>query len=169
MSSYRYSSESAEKIFISKIIGLEYDSFSNLGKDYNLVEEILKKNEDISSYNSRFYNPDFNEEHYNYIKNHGTAYNINFDKLCFKGIYNNYWKKYRNIGLIVNINSVELYEIDNEKYVPTRLKKEEYPEFYDALKKYYADSEDIYIPVKSLEFSPFENKIIGCRFYEYCY
>ena len=158
-----YMSDSEAKTLIRNIIGLEYESFDNLWKDYNLEERILKKNEDIGTYNFR--NPYFNETHYNYIKNHGTAFNISFDKLSFKGIYSESSEKYIGIGLIVNINSVELYGIDNEKYVPTQLKKEDYPELYDALS---SDEEDIYIPLYC-SFSPYENKILGWNNRIYCY
>lgn len=160
-----YMSGPEEKTLIRNIIGLEYDSFRKLWEDYNLVEQILKKNEDISTYNENFWNPDFNETYYNYIKNYGTAFNISFDKLTFKGIYSESWEKYYDIGLIVNINSVELYEIDNEKYVPTRLTKEDYPELYGALS---SDKKDIYIHL-FCEFSPYENKILGWnnRVYRY--
>ena len=145
------------------IIGLEYEYISDLYDDYEWVEKILDKNEDISSYNSRFNNPDFNETHYNYIKNHGTAFNISFDKLSFKGIYDEYYKNY-DMALIVNINSVELYELDNEKYVPTVLSERNYPNLYENLKKQEVD-----IKLESLEISPYENKILGWNYREYLY
>ena len=145
------------------IIGLEYEYISDLKDDYEWVEKILDKNEDISSYNSRFNNPDFNETHYNYIKNHGTVFNISFDKLSFKGIYNESFKSY-DIALIVNINSVELYELDNEKYVPTVLSERNYPNLYENLK-----NQKVYIKLEPLELSPYEIKILGWNYKTYRY
>ena len=86
-----------------------------------------------------------------------------FDKLCFKGIYNKFFKRY-DITLIVNINSVELYELDNEKYVPTVLSERNYPNLYENLKKQEVD-----IELESLELSPYENKILGWNYTTYCY
>jgi hypothetical protein len=166
-------SDSERKNLIKDIIGLEYDSFYKLNNDYEYVEDILENNEDISTYNKNFYNSSFNEEHYNYIKNHGTTFNISFDKLCFKGFYDEISEDYRYIGLIFNINSVELYELDNEKYVSTPLREEDYPELYKAIKNFncytISNKDDIYIALDDLEISPYENKILGWNYTEYRY
>ena len=156
--------ESERKKLIKDITGLEYKYFSNLSFDYELVEKKLEKNEDISIYDARFYNPDFNETHYNYIKNHGTAFNISFDKLSFKGIYSESWEKYNNVGLTVKINSIELYELDNEKYIPTVLSEKEYPQLYKELKEH-----EVEIYLDKLELSPYENKILGWNYIGYRY
>ena len=111
----------------------------------------------------RFYNHDFNEEHYNYIKNHGTTFNISFDKLCFKGIYDEDIKDY-SVGLTAKINSIELYELDNEKYIPTVLSESEYPTLYTKLKEREVD-----IILDNLEISPYEIKILGWNYKTYRY
>lgn len=172
----RYDSKQSKferKNLIKDIIGLEYDNFDKLNNDYEFVKDILENNEDISTYNKHFYNSSFNEEHYNFIKNHGTTFNISFDKLSFKGIYSESREDYRYIGLIVNINSVELYELDNEKYVSTPLREEDYPELYKAIKEYncytFSNKDDIYIALEDLEISPYENKILGWNYTTYCY
>ena len=166
-------SNSERKNLIKDIIGLEYDDFYELDRDYKFVKDILENNEDISTYNKNFYNSSFNEEHYNFIKNHGTTFNISFDKLSFKGIYSESWEDYRYIGLIVNINSVELYELDNEKYVSTPLREKDYPELYKAIKEYncytFSNKDDIYIALVDLEISPYENKILGWNYTKYRY
>ena len=156
-------SSGEDKKFIKDIIGLEYKSFSDLSFDYEEVEKILENNEDISNHNMRFYNHDFNEEHYNYIKNHGTTFNISFDKLCFKGIYDEDIKDY-NVGLTAKINSIELYELDNEKYIPTVLSESEYPTLYTKLKEREVD-----IILDNLEISPYEIKILGWNYKTYRY
>lgn len=166
-------SSSERKKIIKDIIGLEYDSLHKLNSDYEHAEDILENNKDISTYIRSFYNSSFNEEHYNYIKNHGTTFNISFDKLSFKGIYSESKEAYRHIGLIVNINSVELYELDNEKYVSTPLREEDYPELYKTIKEYnsytLSNIDDIYIALEGLEISPYENKILGWNFTKYRY
>ncbi len=167
LSLYRYVnslSSSDRKKIIKDIIGLEYDNFYDLDNDYEFVKDILEKNEDISTYNKHFYNSSFNEEHYNYIKNHGTTFNISFDKLCFKGIYDEDIEDYNYVGLTAKINSVELYELDNEKYIPTVLSESEYPTLYTKLKEREVD-----IILDNLEISPYEIKILGWNYTTYCY
>ena len=174
LSLYQYAgkiSSSERKKIIKDIIGLEYDSFYELSRDYEVFKDFLENNRDISNY--VFYNSSFNEEHYNYIKNHGITFNISFDKLCFKGIHRQSDEEYRYIGLIANINSVELYELDNEKYVSTPLREEDYPELYKALKEYncypFSEKDDIFIGLYELEISPYENKILGWNYTDYRY
>lgn len=165
LNNYVYSlSSSDRKKIIKDIIGLEYESFSKLRFDYELYEKILEENEDISIHKRSFYNPDFNETHYNYIKNHGTTFNISFDKLCFKGIYDEDIEDYNYVGLTAKINSIELYELDNEKYVPTVLSESEYPTLYTKLKEREVD-----IILDNLEISPYEIKILGWNYTTYRY
>ena len=140
-----------------KLIGLEYEYDSDLYYDYDLMEKIIEYNENPSDYT--FYNSDYSIERHNFIKNHGTVYNISCDKFNFKNFENN-----NELCLNVKLKNIELYELYNNKYTSIILSKEDFKPLYD-----YIDNNGLNISINDIEFSPYENKIIGCRFYEYCY
>jgi len=153
-------SSTESKEFFKNLIGFEYKYMSDLEDDCKSFEWNREENTNIYNYK----NSSFNEETYNFIKNHGTTFNISFDKLSFKGIYNESWEEYINLGFTVKINSVELYELNNEKYVSTLLTEKEYPSLYTKLK-----ANEINIILNNLEVSPYENKILGYNYLKYRY
>lgn len=149
------------KTSYKKLIGLEYEYDSGLYFDYELMERSIEYNEDPSE--CSFTNSDYSIERHNFIKNHGTVYNVSCDKFNFKYFENN--NQYSNyLCLNAKLKNIELYELYNNKYTSIILSKEDFKSLYD-----YIDNKGLNISINDIEFSPFENKIIGCRFYEYCY
>ena len=165
-------------LLVKKLIGLDYKSFDDFCSDYDIINKCISTNGDLSWYkdNNKFKNPLFTEEHYNYLKALKTFSYVSYDRLKVnrydfsEGYYLPQYTfqvpdKYKHIGFKVNIDRVGLYNSKKSNFTPViTLSETEFPIMYKSLKE-----NDIYIPLFSIELSPYENKILGWNFIDYRY